>query len=243
VKPITLVLPYYENAGMLALHQEGWRLLTEDIRERLHVIVVDDCSPNAPALPVYKDCGLASYRLYRIGVDIRWNWLACRNLGAKVAETDWILLTDIDHVAPEATLRRVMQDRHDHKAAYRLARRNAPDLSRYHPHPDSYFLTRDLFWRTGGYDERFSGLYGYGSDIRHRIVRLATGLHQLDSYLIRYGREVQWDASVPREIDGKPTRKTQHDADGLARTRAEIAKLPIKEQRPKVLTFPYERLI
>lgn len=243
MKSITLVLPYYENAGMLAIHQDGWSRLAADVKAGLHVVVVDDCSPKAPALPVWRDCGLASQRLYRIGVDVRWNWLICRNLGATVAETEWLLLTDIDHVVPEGTLRHCMTAKHDPRAAYRFDRRDAPDLKPYHPHPDSYFLTRDLFWRTGGYDERYSGYYGYGSDIRHRIVRHASALVQLDSYLIRYPREVQWDASVPKEIDGKQTRKTQIDAEGLARVRAEIASLPLKEQRPKVLTLPYERLI
>lgn len=243
MKPITLVLPYYENAGMLAIHQDGWARLPAEIKAHLHVIVIDDCSPQSPALAVHKDCGLASHRLYRIGVDKRWNWLICRNLGAKVAETEWLLLTDIDHTAPEETLRLLMTDRHDPKTAYRCARRNAPDLHPYHPHPDSYFLTRKLFWQTGGYDERYSGYYGYGSDIRHRIVKVATGLVQLDCHLVRWPREVQWDASVPREIDGKVTRKTPEDAEGLARVRAMIAALPEAERRPKVLMLPYERLV
>lgn len=243
MKPITLVLPYYDNAGMLAIHQEGWAKLPAEVKANLHVIVVDDCSPKAPALKGWRSCGLASQRLYRIGVDVRWNWLICRNLGAKVAETEWILLTDIDHVVPVETLRSVMVGHHMPAAAYRFNRRNAPDLTPYHPHPDSYLITREMFWRTGGYDERYSGYYGYGSDIRHRILRVASALIQLDAYLIRYPREVQWDASVPREIDGQRTRKTQMDAEGLARVRAQIARLPLKEQAPKVLTLPYERLV
>lgn len=243
MKPITLVLPYYCNPGMLRVHQETWHSYPWELKARLHVIVVDDCSPSGSALDAIEDIGgLASFRLYRTSVDVRWNWLFCRNLGAREAVTPWMLLTDVDHVLPAETLRALCEGKHDQRRAYHLSRRNAPDLSEYKHHPDSFFLTRELFWRVGGYDERFSGLYGSSSHFRHRLVAQAGPIELLPAYLIRTPREVIPDAAVPLVVNGKKARKTADDAAGLNRVRAEIASLP-GAYRPRTLSFPYERLI
>src|SRR6516164_6929587 len=45
VTDLTLVLPYFQNRGMLAEHYRVWRDYPSDLRARLHVVVVDDCSP------------------------------------------------------------------------------------------------------------------------------------------------------------------------------------------------------
>lgn len=242
MKPITLVLPYYNNAGMLRVQQESWSNLPAELRAHLHVIVVDDCSQDAPASAVAeRRHNIASFRLYRTGVDVRWNWLFCRNLGARDATTPWLLLTDIDHLVPTETFRALIEGDHGVSKVYRFERKSMPDLSPYHPHPDSFFLTRDLFWRIGGYDERFSGLYGSSSDIRHRMKAMGLEIQTLPQHLIRYPREVVPDASTPIILHGGPSRKTPQDAAGLARVRAEIAALPKYE--PRVCSFPYDRLI
>jgi hypothetical protein len=36
--------------------------------------------------------------------DIAWNQDACRNLAVSLARTEWVLLTDMDHVPTEALL-------------------------------------------------------------------------------------------------------------------------------------------
>jgi hypothetical protein len=51
--------------------------------------------------------GLFAFSLYRMGVDVPWNMDACRNLAASQAKTDWLLLTDIDHLVPEKTWRKI----------------------------------------------------------------------------------------------------------------------------------------
>lgn len=235
MKSITLILPYYMNPGMFRHQQRVWREYSDDVRARLHVVVVDDGSPQTPAADVVEPTGVASFRLYRTLVDVRWNWLFCRNLGVHVATTDWVLLTDIDHVVPEQTLRALMTEALEAKTAYRFSRVDAPHLVPYKPHPNSWFLTRSLFDRIGGYDERFSGFYGTDSEFRERVHRAARAVVLRSDVLIRYPREVLPDASTTTY-----GRKEPKDRANVQRIRATRAQIP--HWRPKRLTFPYTQV-
>lgn len=236
MRPITLINPYYLNPGMLREQQRAWRSLPDDIKAHLHVIVVDDGSPRNPALEVVEETGVASFRLYRIKKDVRWNWLACRNLGVHEATTEWVLLTDIDHVVPATTWRVLMTEQLDPRTAYRFSRVDAPHLTPYKPHPNSWFMTRALFDAIGGYDERFSGYYGTDSEFRDRVVATAAAVVIRREVLIRYPREVIPDASTTTY-----GRKELQDREGVQRVRQERDKN--KHWRPLRLTFAWERLI
>jgi len=92
VRDLTLVLPYFSNKGMLAEHHRVWLTYPDHLRGRLHVIVVDDCSPRDLRAEAH-DCpsiGLGSIRLFRCLEKRRWNWLFSRNLGVLQAETNSI---------------------------------------------------------------------------------------------------------------------------------------------------------
>lgn len=234
-KEVTLIMPYYENPGMLLKHQEWWGCYTQELRCRLHVIVVDDCSPNNPALPVFEDPGLASYRLYRLKEDIRWNWLACRNLAAKHMEKGWGLFTDIDHLLPQATLNNLVYGWHDAKMTYRLSRVDYPDLSPYKPHPNTWFMTRDRYWKVGGYDERFSGFYGTDYDFRNRVQENSKAVIMLDDVLVRVPREEIADAST---VDYE--RKTQLDREKVMEIRTKRAAMA--QWQPLHFLVDWERL-
>lgn len=237
LRSITLVLPFYENQGMLREQQRTWREYPADLKEKFHVVVVDDCSPTSPALPVVEDTGVATFRLYRTKVDRRWNWLFARNLGMQVADTQWVLLTDIDHVLPAATLRALMTDRELHpRTVYRLSRVDAPNLTPYKPHPNTWFLTRSMFEEIGGYDERFSGFYGTDAEFRDRVNANARAVVMRPEVLIRYPREVLADASTTTY-----GRKEHQDHVNVARIREERSKIP--NWRPLRLTFPFEQLL
>jgi hypothetical protein len=236
VKALTLVLPYYRNGSMLREHQRVWRSYHPDLRRRLHVIVVDDGSPVDPAVDAFEPVeGLASQRLYRIGVDVRWNWLTCRNLGVDQALSLWVLLTDIDHVLPAETLASILDgDWLDGVNVYRLSRVDAPNLTPYKPHPNTWLLTRKMFDRIGGYDERFSGYYGSDAEFRERVQKHARAIVMRPEAMVRYPREVIADASTT--VYG---RKEEQDGIHIPRIREQIAKDPKGIKR---LSFPWERL-
>jgi hypothetical protein len=204
--PITLVMPYYEQPVMLRLQFQVLQEHPARLKRGLHVTLVDDGSPDAPALPVLQAhpvTGLASFRLYRTDTDIRWNQHACRNMGASEASTEWLLLTDIDHLVPTETLDAVLRDRLNGTCAYTFARVSAPDWSPYQPHPNSWLLTKEAFDLTGGYDERMCGFYGGDADFRRSVARIREVVARPD-VLVRVPREVVPDASTTRYTRREP---------------------------------------
>lgn len=240
MRPVTLVMPYYENPSMLARQQDEWSRLPADIRANLHVVVVDDGSPEHPAQPVWRDCGLASAQLYRCLVDVRWNWIFCRNLAVAQASTEWVLMTDIDHVIPAETWRRVMEGPLEPRRAYKFSRVDAPDMTptldkrgQPKPHPNTWLMTRQMFDAVGGYDERLSGLYGTDGEFRDRVSMRAE-IVVLPEHVIRYSREVVPDASTTRY-----QRKAPSDRLNVARI---VAQRNAARQATKRLTFPWERV-
>lgn len=236
MREITLIIPYYENATMFREQQRVWAKYSPELRSRLHVIVVDDGSPTSPALPHVVDCGLASFRLFRTGVDVRWNWLFCRNLGVSKATTDWVFMTDIDHVMPAKTLGALLTMPLDASKAYRMSRVDAPNHTPYKPHPNTWFLTTDLFYRIGGYDERFSGYYGTDGEFRSRVAATASEIVILPKVMIRYPREVIADASTTTY-----GRKEPVDRENVRRITLERREIP--DWKPLRLTFPYEQQV
>lgn len=250
VRQLTLVLPYYRNLGMFLEHQRIWATWPESLRARLHVIVVDDGSPKEFRIPgkAVTITGLASLRRYRILKDIRWNWLACRNLGMSQATTDWVLLTDIDHVLPAEALEQLTTMDLDPAKVYRLGRVDAPhpwpytlsecpvrEAKRFHP--NTWLLTRAMFERIGGYDERLSGCYGTDGEFKDRVRKQARAVVQLgDALMVRYGREILPDASTTVF-----TRKNDaaNDAELLRRR---TVRDEIKNWKPLRLTFPWEQV-
>lgn len=177
----TLIVPFYRNAEMLAEQLRAWN----DYPRGIAVVVVDDGSPE-PALPVvieHAAPGL-NVRLYRISVDIPWNREGARNLGASVADSDWLVHVDIDHVLPPKAAANLLAFTPRPGACYRFPRwrcgradetrrkdhiPDAMEFGRIHPHVDSYLIERALYWDVGGYDEDFSGCLGGGSDFLRRV--------------------------------------------------------------------------
>ena len=229
-------MPYYENPGMLREHQRVWSEYVPEDAARLHTIVIDDGSPEHPAIEAWKSVEqLGSSRLYRTLVDVRWNWLFCRNLGVSEATTTWVLLTDIDHLMPYETLTRLLSRELDEREVYRLSRVSAPDNVPYKLHPNTWLMTRVMFSRIGGYDERFSGFYGSDGEFRDRVYRAARAIVTLPEVLIRYPRTVLPDASTTQY-----GRKEEQDGEAIPRIRAARDKEGIWE--PRRLTFPWERV-
>ena len=249
-REITIVLPFYLNLGMFTEQQRVWTAYPAEVRARLHVVLVDDCSPKGqrPSGKAVSVHGLGSLRIYRLQEKKRWNWLACRNLGAKETRTDWMLLTDIDHVLPAETLTRLLTGELDPACAYRFSRVDAPrpwpyalgDCPPYKPHNDTWLLTRALFFddRVFGYDERLSGCYGTSGEFRDRLVAAARATVILPQPMVRYPREVIADASTHPSVY---TRKgdPMNDAE-LARRKEARAQIP--HWRPFHGLIPYETI-
>ena len=238
MRDLTFICAYYINPGMLREQLTVWGAYPSKLKAHFHTIITDDGSPNGQAAPVFQSVGLASQRLYRTDVDVRWNWLFCRNLGVQEATTEWVLLTDIDHVLFESTLKTILTSPLDASAVYRFSRVDAhglypwTELTPYKAHPNTWLMTRKMFDRVGGYDERFSGYYGSDSEFRERVHGTASAVIMLPDALVRYPREIIPDASTTTY-----QRKAKEDGIEVPRIKAERAALP--NWRPLRVQLPY----
>lgn len=242
---LTLVMPFYDNSSMLALQYRTWLAWPGKLRNRLRVVIVDDGSPTSPAANVPRPYGLPELEIYRVTEDRPWHQHAARNLGASVAPDGWMLLTDMDHVLPPESAAMLFKamDRGglDEDAVYMLDRVEAdtgePTLGRDgkpKPHPNSFVMTRAMYWRIGGYDERACGIYGTDRMFRERAFAVADRGH-LDIPLTRYWRDLIPDAStttLPRKEGRDPAVK--------ARVVSEIAASP---DAVLTLDFPWQRVL
>lgn len=229
---VTLIVPYYENRLFLS-DQLGdfWWNYPEHIREKLSIILVDDGSPQYPAGDVVATFGPGAsrgLRVFRIEQDVRWNWLAARNIGAKEARPGWLLLTDMDHVVPAYTLEVCIYGVHRTDTIYGFSRREHTGET-INPHPNSWFMTKDMYWKWGGYDEALSGLYGTDGDARRRMAETAK-MAILTDPLVRY--EYVGDSSTTHY-----KRKQPEDA-----RVSQIVRARGKNWRPKTLSFPYHEV-
>lgn len=229
-KPVTFVYPYYENSGFLEYQINAWKQYPDNLREMISVIVVDDGSPDEHAHRVIGEMLPLpfSIRLFRIAVDVRWNWLAARNIGMHHAKDGWCLMTDMDHVVSASLAHKLVHGVFDQRVVYRLSRREHTG-ARLHPHPNTMMLTREMFWKLGGYDEALSGHYGTDGDWRRRIAAGAKVV-LLPDEIIRY--EYVGDSSTTRYL-----RKQPEDAG-----KKTIIARRGKGWKPKTLSFPYDEV-
>jgi hypothetical protein len=228
---VTLCMAYYLNPGMLRKQYERLQALPKDLAGRISLSLVDDGSPQSPA---WVEPAVSRVILQRITVDVRWNQDAARNLAAAAAPDTWLLLTDIDHLIPEATWRRVICGPLSKGTVYRFSRVNFPNLDAYKPHPNSWLMTAAMFERIGGYDERFAGLYGTDADFAER-VRMNAPLVLLKEVIERVPRDVIPDASTTTYERKAPT-----DRPGIIAVKDERRKL--LDWKPLRGTFPSERV-
>lgn len=226
-KRVTIVLPYYQNAAFFREQvQHWWHECPPEYRSFINAIVVDDGSPEPAMMPAAVPFTL---RLFRITQDIPWNWLAARNIGAHHAAEGWIVLTDMDHVITSATFQALVDGAHDPSVVYAFSRLEHTGAA-IPPHSASFFLTQELFWRIGGYDETLSGHYGTDGEFRRRIVTVAQ-IQVLSDVLIRY--ENVGDSSTTRY-----RRKLPEDAAAVSA----LVKARRSDWRPKTLSFPYQEV-
>lgn len=171
---VSLITCYYNQPKMLGRQLQCWSEYPEPVRQRFRIIIVDDAS-QSPAEPIIRASGLP-VELYRIDQDIPWNMHGACNLGAHVGE-GWLLRIDIDHVLLAAEAQRLLDFRPKPKVWYRFNREWAkPSADGYEtgwrkPHVNSFLLHRDLYWRAGGYDEDYAGIYTGDTDFHENLNR------------------------------------------------------------------------
>ena len=164
--PELTIISHVYNAQAQVDHQVAlWRAYDPALLARLEFLIIDDCSDT----PLVVDKGPLNLRLLRVDDDIAWNMPGCRNLAATTASAAWLLFFDIDNVADQAAVQKMAGalDRLDPMRLHVFRRiEHGQDVE---PHINSYLITRQGYFRAGGYDEDFCGHYGY-EDVLFRLM-------------------------------------------------------------------------
>ncbi len=265
VPTLAVVMPYYRNPRMLRRQLIVWRdEWSADLKQDVEVVLVDDGSPDDNAADAISSMwqgdrtGLPMMSVYRVMEDRPWHQHGARNLGAHVTKAKWLLMTDMDHVVPHSTLAETMcmipscgkNDvltfgrvdapatltwKADHWPEFDRTRREDGTLK---PHVNSFVVTRERYWKLGGYDEDFCGVYGTDKLWRDKLFGGGAVERHLDyAPLIRVGREVIDDAStrgVKRKIEGRNAFKKAVTVRKIVEGRA---------GKPLTLNFPWERVL
>lgn len=239
-RALTLCMAYYMNAGMLREQLRRLRRLPRAVLDQLEVNIVDDGSPDGDAQGQEIGCPLT---IWKIGVDVRWNQDAARNIAAHHATTRWLLLTDIDHLVPVETFERAISKGNDKRTIYRFSRltyvgqdmHGNDRVTAYKPHPNSWLMTKAMYDHVGGYDERFAGHYGTDAEFRDRAASVAR-IEMLPQVIWRVGRETIPDASTTTYV-----RKGAPEDDGAIQ-RIKFERGQDKAWKPKRLSFPYKQI-
>ncbi len=232
---IAIVMPYYDNPQMWAYQLEHLRSLDPKISRRLEVVVVDDASPNHPAADVIdRDVPLA-LSVFRIERDKPWNQDAARNIGVHEARAPYVLVTDIDHIVPVATLRGLLTLQ-DPTQVFSLGRGAHFSDAKVAPHVNSYFLSKDLYWLIGGYDEDFWGMYGTDKLFRNRVMKRHDIVLKKDLVL-----ELVTQGSIPDAKNKVFSRKPSILRRGLGLGLRFLKFLRVLKS-PRVLVNPYAKV-
>lgn len=232
---ITLIYPYYDNPVTLAYHAAHWIALSRKVLDEVRIRVVDDGSPASPASDV-----LAVAReiteLYRIKVDIPWNWMGARNLGAHVANPDdWLLFVDMDIFVPESVLCYLLGAKLDHRVHYTFRRIHA-DGRPVRPGFNIFMTTARNFWRVGGYDEDFAGTYGGDEYFFQALKRFAPAV-LLDQTLVALNLLIHDSTTHTLGRQGSKYREEYFHRVAVKRSRGPEAFIP---ENP--LRFEWERV-
>lgn len=235
-KHITVIIPYYNQPQMLKVQQQSWALWPDELAQKTDIILVDDGSQRDPATEnLLKEngqivCGRSWLRVYRVLEDVRWNWIACRNIGAHEASAGWLMMTDIDHIITPELLARLHSITVDPNCFYIPSRVDGPNRTpNPKPHPNSYFMHRSLFWAVGGYDENYSGHYGTDGIWKRRCLEHGKRV-MLDIPLVQYLPEHVHDCRV--SLDRKSDEQRQA-----------VLNISAQKLEIKTLSFPYERVL
>jgi len=197
INKITITMPYYDAPEMLREHLKYWQAYSDEVKENVRVVLVDDGSPTSPAIDVLKDADLPGFpiELYRVLENIPWNHGGARNLCMdRVTDEGWILTTDIDLVLGIESIEKLMQLELDPAKVY-MPNRLDPQGDEWvvmKRHPESYVMTREMFWKIGGFDEDFTGYWnGVFNPFRFALKRTAERVMFDDIYLKNYSGTIE----------------------------------------------------
>ncbi|MFI3257990.1 MAG: glycosyltransferase family A protein [Spirochaetales bacterium] len=176
--PITLIYGvYYQHNNFKGLidRLKEYDTFSDEIKKKLKIILVDDCSIYPISLPDNINLNIT---LLRVLEDKKWNSCGVRNLGVCYADTEKVLCMDIDWVIDENTLKMLQDSKINDNEMIVFDRTilNKEQLKKEYGliHPNTFAVLKSTFLKNNGYDEDIVGIYG--DDIFFRKHISANGI-------------------------------------------------------------------
>jgi hypothetical protein len=181
---ITILLSYYNQGfDILKKHIDLWNNYDPEIIQYFKFIIIDDCSLKKPIkdiLPKLKidfecECNYEKIKnrlsIYRVIDDLYCNISGVRNLGAKLCDTEWILILDMDCLVGNDMAKSLVdiilkekEKKNDSKNCYKFNRRvlgNPEHPKHLKVHPAICLIRLCTYWDIGGCEEDLVGNYGF----------------------------------------------------------------------------------
>jgi len=170
---ISIVITVLESYMIVKRQIKHFKSL--DLPDNIEIIFIDDGSDPPISFPNHR---LKNFNIYPTGDKRPWSQACARNLGAKIAEGEFLLMTDIDHILTREAIEAVENfdgDKMRFSRAYGVLDRNGKinqkpktlfryGLSRQHykrnglstiRHTNTFAMRRTIYFEIGGYPERF----------------------------------------------------------------------------------------
>jgi glycosyltransferase involved in cell wall biosynthesis len=169
---ISIVIPVYNSHRVLRRQIKYYKRLK--LPNDIEIIFIDDGSspPLKFATHMLKNC-----HIYPTGDTRPWTQPCARNLGAKIAQGEYLLMTDIDHIFTKEVIDAVYNFDGDKMEFPRefaildnrgIIRQNLDMLVEYgfhraryrrrkfrtYKHTNTFAMRRKIFWEIGGYSEK-----------------------------------------------------------------------------------------
>ena len=155
---LTVATHFYINQSSISTVitlLEHYSKYDKELLKRIQFVIVDDGSPIEYKIPDF-DLNLT---WIRINQDIKWNQAGAKNLAMLYARSNNVVISDIDHLFPEHTLKWLTKRDIKNSRFYKFYRRT-PDGKTLKAHPNLFYISRGKWFELFGMDEEFSGAYG-----------------------------------------------------------------------------------
>ena len=150
---ISILYSYFGQIEMVEKQVKEW----QKYKDRVKLVYVDDCSK----VPLVKPKGV---EVYRVLDDIKWNQGGARNLGMSILK-GWVLVLDMDYLVTKKNVEQILALKPKKGTVYYFGR-TGENISY-----TLYLIHSDDFKKTGGYDEDFSGHYGWEDALMNRRIK------------------------------------------------------------------------
>jgi len=173
---LSLITLYYNQPDALKFHINNFLSYKKEVLKKIEIIIVDDGSMKYPAINVLTDLNAFEKLpivLHRIDVDIKWNMPEANNVAFDNCHNDYICRFDIDHFFTDTDISKLLETLIDENSFFTFDR--ICDGKYIKPSPNAYITHIKLINDLKGYNEYFSGNYGYDDiDFYERVSKRTT---------------------------------------------------------------------